>query len=78
MENNNAMFIRLKTVLYGVSCISRIALNTNYISFFVLDGAKTKQVDMFYENNETANAEFERFSKMLEERKELFVTNPKE
>ncbi|MBN8571917.1 MAG: hypothetical protein J0M18_20035 [Ignavibacteria bacterium] len=73
MENKNPMFIRLKDQLYSTAIINRFGLNGSYITFFILDGNKSKQVDVKYPNAEDAKREFEKYCEILTERKEIFV-----
>lgn len=77
MANNNPMFIRLNDKVFSSAIINRFTLNGTYITFFILDGAKSKQIDAKYPDAEHAKKEFEKYCEMLAERKELFVLDGK-
>jgi len=72
----NMKFIKIKDKIYSTAIIQRLGLNGHYITFFILDGVKLKQVDVKYESKEHAEAEFNKLVELLNDKGELFELNP--
>lgn len=69
-------FIKIGEQIYSTAIIQRLNLNRDYITFFILDGTKPKQIDVKYDNQELSKAVFNDLVSVLRDQKEIYELNP--
>jgi hypothetical protein len=72
----NMKFIKIGEKIYSTAIIQRLSLNRDYITFFILDGVKPKQIDVKYSSQELSKAVFNDLVSVLKDQKEIYEMNP--